>query len=94
MPRQRVSLVEQKSVTVWRTEYTCSRCGKEINPGWDEPRFANELIILLNDEQCVAQRFRKDLCTACLEPLWQDLCQVLGVDPDDISGSDFREDDL
>lgn len=89
--RQVAKLGEMIEVTSYQVTYTCTKCGKIIHPEWDEPEFANELVLMLNDNQCVSQRFRKDYCTPCLEPIWPALCQILGVDPDDISNSDFQE---
>ena len=72
--------------------YKCDKCGKILDHDGHEEDFPNELIILLNQEECVSQKFRKDLCTECLVPIWQAICEVLGVDPGDISGSDFDND--
>jgi len=91
MTRKVTKLIETRPVTSWETQYTCTKCGRGINPGWDEPEFANELIILLNQDECVSHRFRKDYCTNCLTPLWDDLCHLLGLDPTDTSGEDFHD---
>lgn len=72
--------------------YRCDKCNKVLDPDSIEDNQPNELIVLLNAEECVNQRFRKDLCTECLEPIWQAICEALGVDPDDTSGSDFNDD--
>jgi len=91
MTRRAEKVRVQKHVTSYVTTYTCTKCGRSIDPTLDGPEFANELIILLNQEQCVSQRFRRDYCTECLTPIWLDLCQLLDIDPDDISGADFDD---
>jgi hypothetical protein len=92
MSRQTSFIVKSEPVRTQIQTITCDKCGRSLNHDGDENEFPNELIILLNQEECVSQRFRKDLCTECLEPIWQAICIALGVDPDDESGSDFDGD--
>lgn len=76
----------------------CDKCEKLISPEGDDyhavseadPWYANELIIYLNPDECASQRFRRDYCTDCLKPIWDKLCELIGADPDDISGKDFE----
>ena len=93
MARQISFRQESRAVKVRVQTIACDKCGKVLNQeSGIEDEFPNELLILLNENECVSQRFRKDLCTECLEPIWQAICAALGVDPDDESGSDFDGD--
>ena len=84
--------VTPKPVQVRSTAYACDGCGGEISPEDMDDTFANELVIALNEDQCVSTRFRRDYCTACLEPLWQRICEVIGADPD-AAGFDRADED-
>jgi hypothetical protein len=81
-----------RSVVEYDTEYKCDICGKDLDSDGIDDMFPNELMILLNIEECVSQKFRRDLCVDCLEPIWAKICEAISADPDDISGSDFEED--
>jgi hypothetical protein len=82
----RESLVE--TVTVM-----CDGCEGEIDQEAIDEFFANELLIYLNPDECVNQKFRRDYCAVCLGPIWEGICRLIGADPDDISGSDFEEEE-
>lgn len=62
---------------------TCDKCGEELdlddNTGDTYP---NVLEIYLNAEQCVNDRVRMDLCSECLLPIWQKICEAIGADPE------------
>lgn len=73
------------------TAYACDGCGGEISPGDIDETFANELVITLNQDECVSFFRRRDYCTACLEPIWQAVSKLIKADPD--TEGDDREDD-
>jgi hypothetical protein len=61
----------------------CDKCGKDLDhDSGDEDKFPNELRITLNEEECVNDRVRMDLCTECLRPIWEKICQAIGADPE------------
>lgn len=92
MARSKIYKVEDRTLQIEEVIIDCEKCDKEISPEDNEPRYANELIILLNQEQCVNQGFRIDLCTECLIPVWEAICNLINRNPDDISKSDFEDD--
>jgi hypothetical protein len=80
---------EQRKVP--RSEYVsvrvetinCDKCGKDLDhDSGDEDRFPNQLRITLNEDECVNDRVRLDLCTECLRPIWEKICQTIGADPE------------
>lgn len=80
---------EQRKVP--RSEYvsvrietiTCDKCGKDLDrESDDEDKFPNQLRITLNEDECVNDRVRLDLCTDCLRPIWEKICQAIGADPE------------
>jgi len=88
---RRFESIEEPTIKVIRIVHiTCDKCGRALDRDGDEEQFPNELVLVLNEYECVSQKFLKDLCTECLTPIWLDLCQILGVDPDDTSGSSFN----
>jgi hypothetical protein len=72
--------------------YACDKCGRPISPEEMDDLFANELVVRLNEEECVSTTFRRDYCTECLEPAWLAICEAIGADPD-AQGFDRREED-
>ena len=82
-----VTVVRNQTVT----ETACDKCGRAISHDEIDDGFANELSVYLNPDECISQRFRRDYCTACLEPVWRALCKLIDADPEDISGSDFED---
>lgn len=65
----------------------CDKCGRVIDrdepPDDNEDLYAQELIILLNVSLCINSRIRFDFCRRCLEPIWNQICDALGIDPRD-----------
>jgi hypothetical protein len=70
-------------------KYKCDFCGTELDHDGMDDMFPNELIVLLNQDECVSNRFRRDLCNSCLDKIWNKICKLIRADPDDISGKDF-----
>lgn len=61
--------------------YTCDKCGMKIS--WDEhegENTAHELILILDQEQCVNFYRRRDYCDNCFEPIWRTMNTLIGVD--------------
>jgi len=80
MTKNRIYEEVTKTVPV-PTEYiNCDKCGKQLDHE-DEDRFPNELQIYLNPDECVNDRVRMDLCTDCLNPIWDKICEAIGADP-------------
>jgi hypothetical protein len=66
-----------------RVDYiACDKCSKELDPDDDYHLFPNELRITLNEEACVNDRVRMDLCVECLKPIWAKICEAIGADPE------------
>lgn len=72
---------EPVTVTVLRATETrkCDGCGEEISVSWPEGMYAHELIILLDQEECVNFLRERDYCPACLTPLWEAVNRLIGV---------------
>lgn len=66
-----------------KTKYNCDKCGREISPEDMDDDFCNTLEIYLNPEECVSSRVQMDLCSDCLEPVWQAICAAIGANPED-----------
>lgn len=67
--------------TVEITDYACDRCGKKIDPDdWDGDT-AHELVITLDDQQCVSFFRRRDYCPDCLKPIWDAINTLIRADP-------------
>jgi hypothetical protein len=64
----------QETVTI-----TCDKCG--VGPLHED--LANVLEIYCNQDQCVNDRVRMDLCPNCLMPIWAKICEAIGADPKD-----------
>ena len=90
MARQESLETIRTVTTVTRTTYTCDGCGGEISPDDMDETFANELVIALNQDQCVCSIRRRDYCAACLEPIWQAISELIKADPD-AEGDDRAE---
>jgi hypothetical protein len=84
--------VMARPVRLRSVAYACDKCGKSISPEEMDDLAANELVIRLNEEQCVSTMFRRDYCTECLEPIWEAICGLIGADPD-TEGFDRQEED-
>jgi hypothetical protein len=61
----------------------CDKCEVILDPQTEESNFANVLEIYCNLEQCVNDRVKMDLCTDCLKPIWEKICEAIGADPND-----------
>ncbi len=57
----------------------CDKCKKPIDVDEHEEAAAHELIVALDQEQCVSFYRRRDLCPACLDPIWLAINELLGV---------------
>ena len=65
------------------TKYTCDSCGKPLQlEGLDPDSCLQELIIMLNQYECVNFLRIRDYCPACLNPVWEALNKLIGADPD------------
>ena len=75
-----VKQVERREV---EETFTCDRCGSVIYEDFppDESLFRQTLRVYLNDEQCVHSEVGLDLCVDCVTPIWEKICEALGIDP-------------
>ena len=64
------------------TIYQCDKCGGEISREDHFERYAHELNITLDQDECVNFLRRRDYCPACLEPVWRAINELIGADPD------------
>jgi RNase P subunit RPR2 len=62
---------------------TCDRCGVICRPA-----DANQIIVMLDPDECVSYRHGRDYCAACASVMWEGICEVIGADPDDEGGFD------
>lgn len=78
--------VREKRETVQRltydTVYRCDKCGKEISREDHEGDYAHELLITLDQFECVSYLRERDYCPGCLEPIWLAINALIGGDPD------------
>lgn len=67
------------------TRYNCDKCHAQLTRDDAEvsglPN-AHELIIVLDEEQCVNFFRRRDYCPECLEPVWAAINTLVGADPE------------
>lgn len=61
---------------------TCDGCGKPILDDDHGESCAHELIIHLDQDQCVNLFRQRDYCPACLESIWEGINQLIGVTED------------
>lgn len=85
-------VVTPKPLRVKKTAYACDSCGRPVSPDEMDDGFANELVIMLNQDECVHTSFRRDYCTSCLEGIWQRICEAISADPD-AEGFDRADED-
>lgn len=76
----------------WETAYTCDVCGRMISREDHGSGYAHELVVGLDMEECVNLYRRRDLCPACLDPIWVAINKLLGVeDPDAERDRDYDD---
>lgn len=99
----RTPRIERKMEEVTRTEFdrTCDRCGVDLTEpdGLMAPTERQEIIVILNDGECVSPGFRRDYCQTCAfgqivvgasdwsGGIWDELCKIIRADP----GADSRD---
>jgi hypothetical protein len=66
--------------------YACDSCGKPLTREWPEMEengnCAHELVITLDQEECVNFFRQRDYCPDCLNPIWDAINKLIGADPD------------
>jgi hypothetical protein len=68
-----------KTVTV--VTKTCDRCGKDLTDDWqDTDAVAQEVLVVLNEQVCVAFRRRRDYCPPCSVIIWEAINKIIGAD--------------
>jgi uncharacterized Fe-S center protein len=83
MARTDTQREETQTVVVRDERRTCDKCGAAIAvDAIDmENDYAHELIIQLDQEECVHFSRIRDYCPACLAPIWEAICELIGSDP-------------
>lgn len=72
--------------------FVCDKCGKLLDhDDMSGELFPNEVILLLNDGECVSSRIRRDYCPECLALIWDKICELINADPD-AEINDFEDD--
>jgi hypothetical protein len=82
MSRSNIRKPELITVQVTATTYQCDGCGKDISRDDHEDSYAHELVITLDQEECVSLLLMRDYCPACLEPIWAAISTLVKADPD------------
>jgi hypothetical protein len=62
-------------------EVRCDGCGGVMSQGEPGELLANELVIMLNQSQCVSFTRFRDYCGDCLEPVWLAVNDLIKADP-------------
>jgi len=86
--------VPARTRVVYEIATHCDACGTALD--WDDSSgelFPNVLEVLLNADECISSKFRKELCSDCVRPVWEAVCAAFEVDPDDTSGSTYNEEE-
>lgn len=79
------------SMEVSATKYNCDSCGKPLQlQELDPDSCLQELIISLNQDECVNFLRIRDYCPACLDPVWGAVNKLIGADPDAERDRDYR----
>lgn len=60
----------------------CDNCGKPISLN-DHLDYAHELVIALDQGECVNFYRQRDLCPPCLGPIWESINKLIKADPDE-----------
>lgn len=83
MSRQvtRVPATVQCLTTV--TAYTCDKCAAVFSQeDQDDGNGTSEIMIALDQDECVGAKHRRDYCADCAGPVWAAICAAIGEDPD------------
>ena len=71
----------------------CDSCHTICNDDPESNQLHHELEVLLDFEQCVHYQHRRDYCDSCAWNLWEQVCKVLGIDPD-LEKSGYENEDF
>lgn len=61
--------------------YRCDKCGKEISREDNYGDYAHELMISLDQDECVSYLRQRDYCPDCIEGIWNAINEIIGADP-------------
>lgn len=68
------------------TAYMCDGCGKTITRSWPEceehDNYAHELVIAMDQDECVNFFRQRDYCPTCMDPVWQAINKLITADPE------------
>jgi hypothetical protein len=68
----------EQMLHVWETA-KCDKCGKEISYDLHAEEAAHELILMLDQDQCVNFYRRRDYCDDCFAQIWEMMNSLIGV---------------
>jgi len=78
---ERVLIPEHEETMTSRT-VKCDGCGKPVSPDGGQDDFAHELVIALDQDECVSFYRQRDYCPSCLERIWREINRLIRADPD------------
>jgi hypothetical protein len=67
------------------TKVSCDRCGIACGDQYAPDSNFNEIIVGIDTDECVGAYHRRDYCYDCAKTMWDMLCAVLGVDPEQMA---------
>lgn len=93
--RRREAEVPARVITESFQAFTCDSCGRQLTHEWPEgeeqQNTAHELVIMLDQDECVNFFRRRDFCPQCLNPVWDAINTLLGADPDAERDRDYDD---
>jgi hypothetical protein len=74
-------IIPAHEVTETGADAVCDTDGCGVSFPYDYHEMS-EIIIALDPDECVSYVWRRDYCPDHVDDIWDQLCAVLGVDPD------------
>jgi hypothetical protein len=68
---------------------TCDKCGAIYA---EADRCVNEIIVAMDQDECVSYVHRRDYCGDCSGAIWEAICAVISVNPDEEGRTGFDDD--
>lgn len=67
---------------------TCDKCGAAYRA---HDHCTNEIIIAMDEGECVSFAHRRDYCAPCAAGVWEAVCAVIRADPDEPGRTGFGD---
>lgn len=90
---------EQVRHPVWTVTCDGDGCGKHgdedgrvIDGDPDTEEFIHEVIVCLDQDECVSTKVRRDYCDTCLTGPWEAISAAMGIDADAIGTIGWPDD--